>query len=130
MTAQEARPGYSLTRGVFHRKWAAEPDLLLYGYWFWDWADSYDRVASIDPEKRVITLARPWHNYGFRIVAPFYAYNALSELDQPGEWYLDRVNGRILMYPPSDPQGATVELSTFADAMVNLENVSNSVSKD
>ncbi|MGO9111084.1 MAG: right-handed parallel beta-helix repeat-containing protein [Thermoguttaceae bacterium] len=120
-----SKTGIFTYTGDLPRKWAAEPDLLLYGYWFWDWADSYERVASIDPEKRVITLARPWHNYGFGIGAPFYAYNALSELDRPGEWYLDRVNGRILMYPPSDLQGATVALSTFADTMVNLENVSN-----
>jgi len=106
-------------------KWVAEPDLLLYGYWFWDWADSYERVASIDPKKRVITLAKPWHHYGYRIGAPFYAYNALSELDQPGEWYLNRLNGRILMYPPSDPNGATVELSTFPTLMVTMDNVSN-----
>jgi hypothetical protein len=121
-----SKAGIFTYTGDLPGKWAAEPDLLLYGYWFWDWADSYERVASIDPQKRVITLAKPWHNYGFRIGAPFYAYNALSELDQPGEWYLDRVNGRILMYPPSDPrQCATVELSTFADAMVKMEDVSN-----
>jgi hypothetical protein len=114
-TYQGDRPG----------KWAAEADLLLYGYWFWDWADSYERVAGIDPEKRVITLARPWHTYGFSMGAPFYAYNALSELDLPGEWYMDRVNGRILMYPPSNPGRATVELSRLAVPMLTLENVSN-----
>ena len=38
---------------------------------------------------------------------------------------MDRVNGRLLIYPPADPNGATVELSTFAAAMVTMENVSN-----
>ena len=71
-------------------KWALEPDLLLYGYWFWDWADSYERVASIDFSKEEITLAKPWHRYGYANGAHFYAYNAVSELDSPGEWYLDR----------------------------------------
>ena len=105
-------------------KWAAEPDLLLYGYWFWDWADSYERVENIDPQTRQITLAKPWHHYGFSIGAPFYAVNALSELDQPGEWYLDRRRGRILFYAPSDPTAATVEISLFPRRMVDLENVS------
>jgi hypothetical protein len=120
-----SKTGIFTYQGDLPRKWVAEPDLLLYGYWFWDWADSYERVASIDPEKRTITLAKPWHKYGFSIGAPFYAYNALSELDQPGEWYLDRVNGRILMYPPTEIKDATVELSTFSAAMVSMENVSN-----
>jgi len=105
-------------------KWAAEPDLLLYGYWFWDWADSYERVASIDPQTRRITLAKPWHNYGFSVGAPFYAINALSELDAPGEWYLDRQQGRILFYAPSDPTSATIEFSRLASTLVELQNVS------
>jgi len=116
--------------GKFHcdsdrlRRWANEPDLLLYGYWFWDWADSYERVASVDPEQRLITLAQPWHTYGFSVGAPFYAVNALSELDTPGEWYLDRNRERVLLYPPSDPQKAMIEISRFDAPMVHLENVS------
>jgi hypothetical protein len=120
-----SKSGIFTYQGDIPSKWVAEPDLLLYGYWFWDWADSYERVASIDPAKKVITLAKPWHTYGFRVGAPFYAYNALSELDAPGEWYLDRINERILLYPPSDLSSATIELSTFSTPMVNLENVSN-----
>jgi hypothetical protein len=106
------------------RRWANEPDLLLYGYWFWDWADSYERVASVDAEQRLITLAQPWHTYGFSVGAPFYAVNALSELDVPGEWYLDRSGGRVLLYAPSDPRKATIELSRFDQPMLNLEDVS------
>ncbi len=106
-------------------KWVGEADLLLYGYWFWDWADSYERVASIDPDKRLITLAEPWHTYGYSIGAPFYAVNALCELDAPGEYYLDRKGLRLLFYPPSDLARATVELSVFPDLMTSLDNVSN-----
>jgi hypothetical protein len=105
-------------------RWAGEPDLLLYGYWFWDWADSYEKVASIDPERRLITLAQPWHTYGFSVGAPFYAINALSELDVPGEWYLDRVGGRVLLYPPTDPRKASIEMSRFAAPMLELGEVS------
>ena len=106
-------------------RWAEEPELLLYGYWFWDWADSYERVERIDPQTRMITLAKPWHNYGFSIGAPFYAINALSELDAPGEWYLDRRQGRILFYAPADPASATIELSLLPVRMVELENAAH-----
>jgi hypothetical protein len=105
-------------------RWAAEPDLLLYGYWFWDWADSYERVATIDPEHKLITLALPWHTYGFSVGAPFYAVNALSELDQPGEWYLDRTARRVLFLAPSDPGSANVELSRFDAPFVTISNAS------
>ena len=26
-------------------RWAKEKDLWLYGYWHWDWADAYEKVA-------------------------------------------------------------------------------------
>jgi hypothetical protein len=71
-------------------RWAGEPDLLLYGYYFFGWADSYEKVAAIDPAKREITLSPPFHGYGYRKGQHFHAVNALSELDQPGEWFLDR----------------------------------------
>ena len=119
-----SKTGKFFYEGDRARRWAGEPDLWLYGYWFWDWADSYERVVSIDPEQRLITLAQPWHNYGFSAGAPFYAVNALSELDAPEEWYMDRTRGRILFYAPTDPRQASVALSRFDAPMVELANVS------
>jgi hypothetical protein len=109
--------------GRYPERWLTEPDLLLYGYWFWDWADSYERVTGIEPSSRVITLVEPWHNYGYSIGAPFYAINALSELDTPGEWYLDRPGGRIFLYPPGAPGQAQIELSLLSTPMLRLDQV-------
>ena len=95
MTGKGARCGQFYGDGYRLAQWAQEPELLLYGYWFWDWADSYERVERIDPQTGLITLSKPWHTYGFSVGAPFYAINALSELDAPGEWYLDRRGGRF-----------------------------------
>ena len=122
---QGSKTGKFFYQGDLPRRWLAEPDLLLYGYWFWDWADSYERVAGIDPDKRLITLAEPYHTYGYSVGAPFYALNALSELDLPGEYYLDRHDLRLFLCPPSDPATATVDLSLFPGPMVRLEHVSH-----
>ncbi|MCX7600165.1 MAG: right-handed parallel beta-helix repeat-containing protein [Armatimonadetes bacterium] len=83
-------------------RWLAEKDLYLHGYWFWDWSDQRQKVESIDPEKRIITLAKPYHYYGYRAGQWWYALNALCEIDAPGEWYLDRETGVLYFYPPSD----------------------------
>jgi hypothetical protein len=117
--------GRFLYRGELPGPWEKEPDLLLYGYWFWDWADSYERVASIDTKKKLISLTEPWHTYGYSIGAPFYAVNALCELDVPGEYYLDRQQMRLVFYPPSDPSEGRVELSVFPELMVQLDGVSH-----
>jgi hypothetical protein len=107
------------------QRWKADPDVLLYGYWFWDWADSYERVAQIDTDKREITLAPPLHSYGYRKGQRFYALNLLSEIDQTGEWYLDRARGVLYVYPPSDPNQAVVELSAAPFTFVELQNASH-----
>ena len=92
-------------------RWLKENDAWLYGYWFWGWADSYERIASIDPAKQEIALTPPFSTYGYRKGQPFYAVNMLAEIDMPGEWYLDRANSVLYFWPPSDPDRAV--LSSF-----------------
>jgi hypothetical protein len=106
-------------------RWRDDPDILLYGYWFYGWADSYERVEKIDLDKKEITLAPPFHTYGYRRGQPFKAMNLLSEIDQPGEWYLDRRNLMLYFYPPSDPARADVEISLTQAPFVELKNVSH-----
>ena len=77
------------------KRWAQDPDIWTHGYWFWDWADSRQPIAAIDTAKRVIRLQPPYHSYGYRKGQWFYVFNLLSELDQPGEWYPDRAQGRL-----------------------------------
>jgi hypothetical protein len=106
-------------------RWKDDPDIVLYGYWYYGWADSYERVEQIDLVKKEITLARPFHTYGYRRGQPFKAMNLLSEIDQPGEWYLDRRTLMLYFYPPSDPARATVEISLTQAPLVELQNVSD-----
>ncbi len=106
-------------------RWAGESEMLLYGYWFFDWADSYEKVEAVDPEKREIRLAPPYHGYGYRAGQGFYGLNALCDLDAPGEWCLDRARGQIYFIPPGEVRGATVELSAAPFAMVQFSNVAH-----
>ena len=82
------------------RRWRDTSDLWVHGYWSWDWANSYERVASLDLEHRLIKTAPPYGLYGFRKGQRFYFLNVLEELDQPGEWFLDRAAGMLYFWPP------------------------------
>jgi len=104
-------------------RWLEESDGYLYGYWFFGWADSYERIASIDAQKRSIRFQEPFAHYGYRAEAPYYAVNMLCEIDMPGEWYLDRTNKLLYFYPPADLAGNRVELSWFSSPFVSLEDV-------
>jgi hypothetical protein len=84
-------------------RWVDEKDGWLHGYWFWDWSDERKAIASINPELSQIAVAEPAHSYGYRKGQWYYAYNLLSEIDQPGEWYLDREAGQLYFWPPARP---------------------------
>ncbi len=113
-------------------RWLDEPDVRLYGYWFWDWFEEYQTVVSIDAEEKTFTLARPYSNYGYRKDQRYYALNVFRELDAEGEWYLDRQARIVYWLPPQglDVSKAEVVLSVFDRAFITLTDVEHVVLRD
>jgi len=106
-------------------RWLDEPDVRLYGYWFWDWFEEYQKVASIDAGAHAFTLSKPYSNYGYRKGQRYYAVNIFREIDSPGEWYLDRRKGKIHWLPSEriDVSRAEIVLSVFDRPFIALEEV-------
>lgn len=96
-------------------RWTTAPDAWLYGYWVHLWADNYLPVASIDPQKRRITVGDGGGYRGVRDGAPYFALNLLEELDAPGEWYLDRATGVLYLYPPGEGDSPLLPRKARAD---------------
>ena len=111
------------------KRWAQEKDAQLLGYWFWDWADQRQKIAAIDANTRTFTLDKPDHGYGYRKGQYFYAFNLLSEIDAPGEWYLDRERGIAYVLPPDEvvrgafPRSALVSLLPSALKFQNASHI-------
>ncbi|HPA19040.1 MAG TPA: right-handed parallel beta-helix repeat-containing protein [Verrucomicrobiae bacterium] len=107
-TERDVRGTKGRLEGIFSydddrpRRWIGEKDPWVLGYWFYDWAEQRHRIESIDAEQKVMTLAKPFHGYGYRKGQWFYGFNLLCEIDQPGEWYLDREAGRLYFWPPAE----------------------------
>ncbi len=83
------------------KRWSKADDIWVHGYWTQDWADSYEKVKSIDTKTRTIETAAPHGVYGYTPGKRFYAHNLLEELDAPGEWYVDRKTGVLYFWPPA-----------------------------
>ncbi|MCK4577248.1 MAG: right-handed parallel beta-helix repeat-containing protein, partial [Candidatus Marinimicrobia bacterium] len=81
-------------------RWAENRDIWLHGYWTHPWADSYVRVVAIDTARHEFRTNQPHGIYGYSVGGRYYAFNILEELDQPGEWYLDRETGWLFLWPP------------------------------
>lgn len=108
-------------------RWLQEKDVMLHGYWFWDWADQRLKIQTIDTEqKRIMVESEPQHHFGFRKGMYYYAYNLLPELDRPGEWYLDREVGTLYLWPPAPLEGRQVLISVLP-TLVHMKDVSHVV---
>ncbi len=101
-------PGGFLFSGDRPKRWRDMSELWVHGYWAWDWANSYEHVGSLDNSTGLIKTAAPHGLYGFRKGQRFYFLNVLEELNQPGEWFLDRTSGLLYFWPPAPVATALV----------------------
>jgi len=108
-------------------RWAGENDIRVGGYWYWDWSEEYHKVDRIDTLIQTINIREPYHRYGYKDSLRYFGLNLFCEIDQPGEWYLDRSTGMLYWYPPEGviPVQAEVCLTLFsAPYMIELKNCS------
>jgi len=112
-----------------HARWTRAEDGWLFGYFRYLWADATIRFTEIDTQARTVSCAEayqygpPGMDTGQGI--QYYAFNLLEEIDQPGEWYLDRKAGVLYLYPPTDLKSAIVEIGMLSTPMVAAEGVSD-----
>lgn len=117
------KEGIFVYEGDRPERWLDEPDAWVQGYWFRDWAVQRHKIASLDTERHIISVQPPYHDYGYRKGQWFRGFNLLSEIDEPGEWYLDRRSGTLYFWPPGDLKGGCVEIS-MAPALLTLTDTS------
>ncbi len=104
--------------------WANAEDAWMFGYWYWDWADGIVKIDSIDLQQQTIKSEQAsW--YSARDGQRFYVFNLLEELDQPGEWYLDRSSGILYLYPPEQLESTSIQLSVLDEPLMVLDNASH-----
>ena len=108
------KEGIFVYEGDRPRRWVGEKDAWVQGYWFRDWAEQRHKIASLDVEKRVISVVPPYHTYGYRKGQWFRGLNLLCEIDSPGQWYIDREAGRLYFWPPQPIGQGRVEVSMAA----------------
>ena len=117
--------GPFLFSGDRPERWAEAEAVWIHGYWFHDWSDQHHEVLKFDLAKKELWPKPPYHGYGYKKGQRFYYLNILEELDQPGEWFLDRGRGVLYFWPPSPIAGAEVTFPELEMPMITLEDVSH-----
>ena len=102
-------------------KWAQEPELWTYGLWCYEWADAKAQVKAVDLQAKTLAVDPGPIGFGIRQNAQFHVFNALSELDRPGEWVVDRAKRTLYLWPKD---GGTPELAV-AKGLVRAKDLSD-----
>ena len=102
--------------------WKSLDDVWMFGFWKYTWADASTPIGAFNYKER--TLSPKFVSlYGAIKDAPYYFFNIPEELDAPGEWYLDRENGKLYLYADGDLANAAVDLSLTTDTLIRGEGV-------
>ncbi|MGA2185626.1 MAG: right-handed parallel beta-helix repeat-containing protein [Bryobacteraceae bacterium] len=110
--------------------WAGASDAWVRGYWRWSWADDSEKLTTIDPHNALVTTGQPYPKYGYAGNRPFFGFNLLSELDQPGEYYIDRTLGNVLFLPPGGSLEASAYISLLRGPLIRIDGASYIVLQD
>ncbi|XEC95535.1 Ig-like domain-containing protein [Paenibacillus tarimensis] len=103
-------------------RWATIDDVWLFGYFYYDWASETIPVVALHPDQNTIASDTKTL-YGVKPGARYYVFNSLEELDAPGEWYLDRHDGTLYVYPPAPLAGSEVRLTVLKEPLVVMDDV-------
>ncbi len=106
--------------------WANEKDVWIKGYFKYSWGDDMLKIASIDTKKKTITTEAPAF-YGFASGKPYnqwYGVNILAELDEPGEYYTDRKEGKLYFIPPEE-QIKSIKYSILEDPFITIQGTTD-----
>ena len=105
-------------------------NVWAYGYWAVDYASTYENVLSLNAQSGTVAVAQASIKADYCNGAVptgvftkgmrFYFGNILDELDQVGEYYLDRASGMLYLWPPADYPG-----EYYVTALDNLLRISN-----
>ncbi len=103
-------------------RWKDQSDVWMHGYWVHDWRDEIQRAERIDTIKKKIYPEPPYHHYGYRKGQRYYFLNVFEEMDQLGEWFLDRKTAVLYFLPPRDIASAEVIFPQLRQPMIVLND--------
>ncbi len=126
--ANTAGGSFRYENTVRPERWIDADDIVIQGYFGYDYRAETVPVANIDVKNSVINL-KQGSDFGInnKQSRRWKAINLLEEIDMPGEWYIDRKSMLLYYYPPYglDAASAELEMTELQDYMFKLSGASN-----
>lgn len=94
-------------------RWRDEKEPWILAYWHHDWADLFEPIVGFgDKADEILRDPAQKPHYGLTPARTrWYAFNLFSELSAPGDYYLDREEGKLYFVPPHEGGDAVLSLS-------------------
>ncbi len=106
--------------------WKSHEDIWISGYFRRGWAEDAVELSEIDTINKIFNTKQP-SLYGFLSTGDkfnrWFVYNILEEVDEPGEYYIDRKKGKLYLYLSEQIQ--TLEISILEKPLVSIKGASN-----
>lgn len=92
------------------KSWKSADGVWAYGYWQFDWAESWEQVEAIRDNTVLLRegTGGPVAEFGLRDKRRFFFANVLEALDQPGEYWIDVRRNRLVAWLPEDAKDVVV----------------------
>lgn len=111
---------------LIRKSWGTEPDVQINIVAQWKFFNQWNTVSGVDVAKGHLSIADSERHGKITRGNWFWIEGVKEELDQPGEWYLDRQNERLYYMPPQgvDPNELTIvapRLNVLIDSKGDVE---------
>lgn len=105
-------------------KWQTANQAILWGRWYYEWATQSVPLDYVVPASGEIASKVP-SAFSVRTNQPWYIYNLLEEIDEPGEYFIDRDTGYLYYYPENGIEAVDEVVLTLLDgATVKIDGAS------
>lgn len=104
--------------------WKNTDDIWMHGAFYEEWEVGDYRIRTINKDTQSIrTYDHCRYGAEYKKNNNHYYYNILEELDTPGEYVIDRINGILYYYlMSSNPETELVSVATKKDTFFTCEN--------
>ncbi len=104
------------------KTWKTPETAWAFGYFFVDWGDAATPVDWINLQDKTVKM-KFTSPYGYREGGEYFLFNVLEELDAPGEYFIDRDELLIYVYPPAKIEDSSAMLSLSRDNIIKADDI-------
>lgn len=105
------------------KTWQNCKNAFLQGYFKYDWSDGIASIAYFDTDNNKIYIDDDNSGYGMAADGAYVFRNILETLDLPGEYYIDKENLKMYVYPFDNEYD--MEISVSQKNILRARNVSD-----